>query len=133
MGDGTRAAARREKYPGRGVGAGRAGTFLVIGAVLVAGLSGGAARAGGVDADPEAGRDLAERLCSRCHATGPEGESPLAAAPPFRGFARNWPIDHLAESLAEGIVTGHPDMPQFELAPREIDDLLAWLRTVQTD
>lgn len=133
MSERTRAAARREMFSGRGVRAGRAGVFLVLASVLVAGLSAGAARAGGLDADPEAGRELAERLCSRCHATGPAGESPLAAAPPFRGFARNWPIDHLAESLAEGIVTGHRDMPQFELAPREIDDLLAWLRIVQTD
>ena len=34
----------------------------------------------------ERGHAILEENCGRCHATGPEGDSPLAAAP---GFARS--------------------------------------------
>jgi mono/diheme cytochrome c family protein len=76
------------------------------------------------------GRQLAERLCSRCHAIGPDGESPHPPAPPFRTFAARWPVEDIAEALAEGIVVGHPDMPMFELTPAEIDDLIEYLETL---
>jgi len=78
----------------------------------------------------EAGENLAERLCSRCHAIGKTGESPHQDAPAFRSFSRRWPVDDLAEALAEGIVVGHPDMPAFELSPDEITALLAYLNAL---
>lgn len=84
--------------------------------------------------DAAAGRDLAEGLCAGCHAVGDAGESPVADAPAFRALARKWPIEYLAESLAEGIVTSHRDdvlMPEFVLSPEQIDDLLAYLDQVQ--
>ena len=59
------------------------------------------------------GRVLVEQNCSRCHAIGKEGESTHPEAPPFRTLSSRYPIDDLAESLAEGIVSGHPDMPIF--------------------
>jgi cytochrome c len=99
-------------------------------AAFAAALPAGA-RAGGVEIDPQAGRGIADRLCSRCHAVGLTGDSRLAAAPAFRTLGRDWPVDNLAEALAEGIVTGHKEMPQFELTPRQIDELLAWLRLIQ--
>jgi cytochrome c len=76
------------------------------------------------------GLAIAEANCARCHAVGPAGVSPLAAAPPFRTFKEHYPIDDLAESLAEGIVTGHPEMPAFDFTPEQIDDLLAYLGTL---
>ena len=75
----------------------------------------------------KAGRVLAERLCARCHAVGETGESPHKDAPPFRKFAKMWPLENLEESLAEGIVTGHPDMPAFVFEPDEIDALIEHL------
>jgi mono/diheme cytochrome c family protein len=42
-----------------------------------------------------------------------------------------YPIETLGEALAEGIVTGHPAMPQFELAPAQIHDLLSYLKTLE--
>lgn len=81
-----------------------------------------------------AGGDLAERLCARCHAIAGEGPSPVTEAPAFSGLAHKWPIDYLAEALAEGIVTSHRDdvrMPEFTFSPEEIDDLLAYLGSVQ--
>lgn len=82
------------------------------------------------------GRAIAERLCSGCHAVGPDGESAEAAAPPFRTLGQRWPIEYLAEALAEGIVVGHEadvQMPEFRFEPSEIDALLAYLESVQSD
>jgi mono/diheme cytochrome c family protein len=86
------------------------------------------------DARPSAerGRAMVERSCAMCHAVGPTGDSPNAAAPPFRELHKRYPVENLAEALAEGIVTGHPMMPEFKLSPRQIDDLIAYLKSLQT-
>lgn len=73
------------------------------------------------------GRLLLEKNCSRCHATGRDGASPNAQAPPFRTVVTRYPAEDLAEALAEGIVTRHPEMPQFVFAPNEIDAIIAYL------
>jgi len=78
----------------------------------------------------EAGRDIADRLCARCHAVGAEGESPHEEAPPFRTFAEKWPVEYLEEALAEGITVGHPDMPEFVLQPDEIASFIAYLKSL---
>jgi hypothetical protein len=52
-------------------------------------------------------------------------------APPFRTLARKYPIDELAESLAEGLSVGHPDMPEFVFEPDDIIAILAYLNSIQ--
>lgn len=83
--------------------------------------------------DPAAQRGLAfvRTNCARCHAIDRLSPSPLQAAPPFRTLHTRYPIDALAEALGEGIVTGHPSMPEFRLDPGQITDVLAFLRTLQ--
>lgn len=82
--------------------------------------------------DPERGLAFAREHCAVCHAVGPTGASPRAAAPPFRVIARRYPPEHLQEALAEGIVVGHDSgMPEFRLAPRDIDDVIAHLRRLR--
>jgi len=76
------------------------------------------------------GEALAQQQCSQCHATGATGESPHKEAPPFRTFASKWPLENLEESLAEGIVTGHADMPAITLEPDEITVLIEHLHTI---
>lgn len=89
-------------------------------------------RAGGAEpADIDAGRVLAETRCAHCHAVGRTGKSPISAAPPFRVLGRKWPVENLAEALAEGIVVGHPAMPAFAFSPAEIDNFLGWLGAIQ--
>jgi cytochrome c len=73
------------------------------------------------------GETIAERLCARCHAIRQTGSSPMGLAPPFRDLSKRYPIEHLAEALAEGIVTGHPAMPRFTFDPPEIEALLAYM------
>ncbi|HMQ57998.1 MAG TPA: cytochrome c [Rhizobiaceae bacterium] len=82
-------------------------------------------------ADAAAGKAFVEENCGRCHATGQTGESAHAEAPPFRTLSERYPVDSIAEALAEGIVTGHPDMPQFEVEPDEIENIIAWLSEIQ--
>jgi len=69
--------------------------------------------------------------CARCHSIDRTTPSPLKIAPPFRTLHNRYPIETLAEALAEGIVTGHPTMPQFQLEPDQINDLLSFLKTLE--
>ncbi len=80
--------------------------------------------------DTKAGRVLAEQNCARCHAIGRKGASPNAQATPFRLIHRKYPIDNLEESFAEGTSGNHLGMPDFEFSPREVGDLLAYIKTL---
>ena len=77
------------------------------------------------------GQTFAQTNCSQCHAIGRFGDSPIPEAPPFRTLHTRYPIEDLAEAFAEGITTGHPSMPQFQLDPAQINDLLAYLNSIQ--
>ena len=77
------------------------------------------------------GWQIAVDACGDCHAVGAGGASPLPIAPPFHQLARNYPLEWLEEALAEGMVTGHENMPIIELDPVQIDDFLTYLATIQ--
>lgn len=77
------------------------------------------------------GHTFARANCSRCHSIDKVTPSPLAIAPPFRDLHKRYPIENLEEPLAEGIVTGHINMPEFKLAPDQIRDFLAYLKTLE--
>ncbi len=100
-------------------------TLLCI--ALVLGSSAVMAQSGRV----QRGQTFAQTNCSQCHAIGRVGDSPIPEAPPFRTLNTRYPIEDLAEAFAEGITTGHPSMPQFQLDPAQINDLLAYLNSVQ--
>lgn len=91
-----------------------------------------AAADGDAGGDPASGGEIADRLCARCHAIGPEGASPAERAPPFRTLGQRYPLGHLEEAMAEGLVVGHsdPPMPAFEFRPEEIEDLIAYLESL---
>jgi cytochrome c len=76
------------------------------------------------------GRDLVEANCSRCHAVTSNDQSPHAEAPAFRLLSRRYPIEALAEALAEGVSTGHPDMPEFVASPAQIDAIISYIRSI---
>jgi mono/diheme cytochrome c family protein len=77
------------------------------------------------------GKAFARTNCARCHAIDRVSESPLKIAPPFRTLHQRYPIETLEEALAEGLNTGHADMPAFELNPDQIRDLLSYLKTLE--
>jgi cytochrome c len=69
--------------------------------------------------------------CSRCHSIYKLGASQLKIAPPFRTLHLRYPIESLQESLAEGIITGHPSMPEFRLDPDQVADVIAYLKSLE--
>jgi cytochrome c len=69
--------------------------------------------------------------CSRCHAVGKVGDSPLPIAPRFRTPHERYPVEDLEEPLAEGIVTGHPTMPEFRFDPGQVGDIIAYLKSLE--
>jgi mono/diheme cytochrome c family protein len=89
---------------------------------------------GGASAQPSVaarGEAIARQHCARCHAVESTGESPMGLAPAFRDLSKRYPIQFLAEALAEGIVTGHPAMPRFTFEPREIEALLTYMASLE--
>ncbi len=78
------------------------------------------------------GKTLLEANCQRCHATGPEDSSSHPNAPAFRNLSSAYPIEFLAESLAEGILTGHPDMPVFEFEAKQVNGIIEYLKSIQS-
>lgn len=78
------------------------------------------------------GAILVQRYCANCHAVRRTGQSPNPAAPPFRDLNQRYHIDDLGEALAEGILTGHPAMPEFKFPPKDIRAVLAYIKSIQT-
>jgi cytochrome c len=73
------------------------------------------------------GERIVQQKCSRCHATGRADQSPNPKAPPFRDVGKNYPPEHLAEALAEGIITGDNEMPEFKFGPQDVDAIIDYL------
>jgi mono/diheme cytochrome c family protein len=79
----------------------------------------------------ERGRLLVEANCRGCHAIGLADASPHPDAPPFRTLSERYPIDSLAETLTKGIPTKHPDMPDFLATASQIDEITAYILSLQ--
>jgi len=79
------------------------------------------------EGDAAKGRALLDANCARCHAIGPDDASKHDKAPPFREVVTRYPLQDLEESLAEGIMSGHPDMPEVSFKADEIAAILNYL------
>jgi cytochrome c len=90
-----------------------------------------AAMASADEAELKRGEALLTRHCARCHAIGRTGDSARPDAPPFRTLGGRYPIDALEEALGEGLVSGHPDMPEFTFDGPQVGDIIAYLKSVQ--
>jgi cytochrome c len=82
-------------------------------------------------ADERKGRTLVQTNCATCHATGRQGDSPVAKAPPFRDLHKRYPIENLQEALGEGITAGHATMPEFKFEPKQVDEIIDYLKTLE--
>lgn len=100
-------------------------------ALMVLTLSAQAADAQALSPSAQRGLSFVRINCARCHAIDKVSPSPLQVAPPFRTLHNRYPVETLAEAFAEGIVTGHPSMPEFTLDPDQIHDLLTFLKTLE--
>jgi cytochrome c len=79
----------------------------------------------------EDGRALVTMYCADCHAIGTSRESPSNIAPRFRDLHLRYDVEFLSEALVEGIVTAHPEMPQFEFDPDQAAAIVAYLKTLE--
>lgn len=84
----------------------------------------------GLSGSVDRGAVLVRLRCAGCHAVERSGDSPMAAAPPFRDMGVLYPVADLQEAFAEGLVTAHPAMPAFRFEPQEIADVIAYLEHV---
>ena len=74
---------------------------------------------------------IARTYCVSCHAIDKVSPSPLQAAPPFRDLHKKYPVENLQEALTEGIVTGHPSMPEFRFDTGQTADFIAFLNSLR--
>jgi cytochrome c len=44
---------------------------------------------------------------------------------------KSYAADSLSEALAEGLVTGHPDMPEFVFPPEDVGAIVSYLQTLE--
>jgi mono/diheme cytochrome c family protein len=102
--------------------------LLLLTVVAAAGL---AQKATALEPRAQRGLTLAQTNCTKCHAIGKVGESPMREAPPFRTLHERYPVEDLAEALAEGISTGHPAMPEWRFDPGQVGDLISYLKTFE--
>jgi mono/diheme cytochrome c family protein len=100
---------------------------LALGLAVASGMMPAMAQEGRV----QRGLTFARTNCAQCHAIGRTGDSPLSEAPPFRILHTRYPVEDLAEAFAEGFTTGHPSMPEFQLDTAQINDLIAYLKSLQ--
>ena len=77
------------------------------------------------------GLTFARANYARCHAIDKASPSPLKLAPPVRELHKRYPVESLEEAFGEGIVTGHPNMPEFRLDGAQIDDLISYLKWLE--
>ena len=90
------------------------------------------AAAHALDAEQQRGKDLLERMCSKCHAVGETGQSPHPQAPPFRTFSEEKLYDEdFTERLQNGLSTMHPDMPTFHFGRRDAEAAVNYLKSLQ--
>lgn len=84
-----------------------------------------------MDARQQRGMTLARANCAHCHSIDKISASPLKLAPPFRELHNRYPVESLEEALGEGIVTGHPNMPEFRLDPGQVGDFISYLKWLE--
>ncbi len=79
------------------------------------------------------GEAMVENLCAECHAIRADDASAHPAAPPLRVLSKRVNLEDLRAPLMEGIVTGHPDMPEWAFEPHHVGALLYHLEQIQSE
>jgi cytochrome c len=110
--------------------------ILALSMVLAPMVFAVAAHAGAAPAQEDAellkrGQELVTQECGRCHGIGRSDASRHPQAPPFRTLSKRYPIEALEEALGEGIISGHPDMPEFQFDNDDVGAIIAYLKSIQ--
>ena len=84
------------------------------------------------DADIEAGAGYAKQVCAACHAVLPNEQiSPFAEAPTFQSVADTPGMTELA--LTVWLQSSHPTMPNIVLEPDDMRNVVAYIRSLESD
>lgn len=95
--------------------------------VVVSGLYLTAGPARAVPPSPEAGAEIAARWCAACHVVSPSGAG-TDAAPSFSAIALARDPDEMRAFLAQPHAQA---MRGFDLTTREINDVIAYIQTLE--
>ena len=77
--------------------------------------------------DAAHGRVIAKRWCAACHVVAPDQTSASVDAPPFADVAKRRRDD---KELSAFLADPHPKMPDMSLTRKEIDDIVAYIRSL---
>jgi mono/diheme cytochrome c family protein len=77
----------------------------------------------------ERGREFAQRVCAECHAIRSGSTSSAAAAPSFPAIAAIPGMTAIALRVA--LLSSHRDMPNLALTRDELDDVIAYILSLQ--
>lgn len=78
----------------------------------------------------EEGRGIAQRWCAECHQVTPEGNA-TDVAPGFPAMAKD--PAYTDARLRGWLSDPHPPMPKLQLTRREIDALVAYVRSLEAE
>ena len=83
------------------------------------------------DAESEfSGRRIAETNCAVCHAISLDDRSENPDAPPFRLLTRSRGLAALRTDMAGDLFRRHPEMPDFEPTPKQLDDIVNFIGSI---
>jgi mono/diheme cytochrome c family protein len=98
-------------------------------AALAAIILGTACPATAVEVDREPGFQIAQQICAECHGIGVGLLSPHPMAPSFFIIANQAAMTELA--FRAFLRTTHKNMPNLIIHAQQVDDLLAYLRSLK--
>ena len=99
--------------------------------VILAVLGGVVSAQAQLSPSAQRGMTFARANCAQCHAVDKVSPSPLSIAPPFRTLHERYSVETLEEALGEGIITGHKNMPEFQLESDQIRDFIDYLKSLE--
>ena len=105
---------------------------LILALAIVALLRVAPRRTAAAASDLEEGRSLAKEWCSSCHMVAPGvAASTTDAAPPFPKMATD--PAYTEERLRSWLWAPHPPMPDFDLSRFEIESLVAYIKSLDSN
>jgi len=98
--------------------------------ILALTISQAPARTDDEAASIQRGKELAQLLCTRCHAIEGPGPGPEEKSPPFSTLVPNLTLEGVADQLLEGLPLGHDPMPKWGFSEQQAIDLLLYIESV---
>ena len=81
------------------------------------------------EGSPSSGQEIAIKWCSTCHLVTDGQTSASADVPTFKSIAEKY--ENEVDALVKFLIEPHPPMPDLSLTRREIQDLIAYLDSLE--